>query len=165
MGIKTNDPSLWATALWHLDNNTEVHKLLRGMTPNRQRNKSSSEKAGADQRPNEGFPSLPDRNKGLSHKQMAKFELEFMHAFLAAYITYPRNFFISENFYEKARFQIGRPIELPNPSIRKVANSDKQYAYLLWTMPEEVDYIRNEETPRVQQVGLLEEDVPMPLSS
>jgi len=98
----------------------------------------------------------------MSHKQMARFELEFMHSFLAAYITYPRNFFLSETFHEKARLQIGRSIELPNPSIRKVANSDKLYAYLLWTMPEELDYIRDDESPRVQQVGLLEEDVPMP---
>jgi len=28
-------------------------------------------------------------------------------------------------------------------------------------MPEEIDYIRNDESPRVQQVGLLEEDAPM----
>jgi len=164
MQIKTNDPNLWAAALWYLDNNAEVHKLLRQMTPDRKGSKRSGEQVGTCTESGDGFLSLPDRKKGMSHKQMARFELEFMHSFLAAYITYPRNFFLSEAFHEKARLQIGRSIELPNPSIRKVANSDKLYAYLLWTMPEEIDYIRNDESPRVQQVGLLEEDAPMSIS-
>jgi len=63
MQIKTNDPNLWAAALWYLDNNAEVHKLLRGMTPDRKGSKRSGEQVEPSIESGAGFLSLPDRKK------------------------------------------------------------------------------------------------------
>ena len=103
----------------------------------------------------QGMPVLPKSPPALEEKQIAYLERELFHSYSAAYITSPREVFLADSFYDKAKQVLGHPIELPPKSIVQAASSVKLYAHLLWSMPETIDYLRDENSPRLGLHGLV----------
>lgn len=148
IGLRVNDPQLWVVALWYLENSARFHKLMREITPDRTKDKVEGLKDAIRASKVAGAPVLSKTNPILTEKQMAQFENEMTHSLFAAYATYERGFILSENFYEQVATMLPQPLELPTPRVTKEARSANIYTHVLWTMPPEVDYIKDKFEPK-----------------
>jgi len=141
MNIRVNDPNLWVTAVWYMENSGKFHKLMKQIEP-------AHRKAVATQ--NTGDLALPERNETVSERFRSYFTNELMHSVLAAYLTHQRGLLLGEAFYEKAKLFLHGPIQLPPPRVTEPALKPEIYAYVIWTMPPEIDYAKGDE--EIQQL-------------
>ena len=146
MNIRVNDPNLWVTAIWYMENSGRFHDIMKRVEP--------AHKVGAKAQ-DKGVLALPERNNTVSERVRAYFEDELMHSLLAAYLTYQKGLLVGDAFYEKAKLFVHNPIQLPPPRVTKPALKPDIYAHVIWTMPPEIDYARGNE--KVQQLS----DIPV----
>ena len=140
IGVRVNNPNLWVTAIWYMENSQRFHKLMKQLAP------GSNSKVKLKM-PKEGFPEFADR-PALSEKQMSAFIDEFKHSLFAAHATYQRGWVLSESFYEKVSTMMHTALQIPPRSIIDVTNGVEVYAYVLWTLPDEIGYIKDKAEPR-----------------
>jgi len=140
IGLKTNNPNLWAISIWYLENSQRFHKLMKELEPG----SGTGVKLKA---PKQGLPMFAERPR-LSEGQIARLVEEWKHSFFAAYATYPRGSVLAENFYEKIGQLMNAPLQIPPPRITDMATRIEVYAYVLWTMPDEIKYVRANDTPQ-----------------
>ena len=140
IGIRVNNPNLWVTAIWYMENSQKFHKIMKQLAPG----STSQVKL---KMPKGGFPVFADR-PALSEKQMSAFIDELKHSLFAAYATYQRGSVLADSFYEKARTMMHTALEIPPRSIIDVTKGVEVYAYVLWTLPDEIGYVKDKAEPR-----------------
>jgi len=145
IGMRVNNPNLWVTAIWYMENSQRFYKLMKQLAP------------GANLKvklklPKGGFPEFADR-PALTEKQMSAFIDEFKHSLFAAHATYQRGSVLAESFYEKARTMMHTVLQIPPRSIINVTNGIEVYAYVLWTLPDEIGYIKDKAEPHYLKEG------------
>jgi len=140
VGIRVNNPNLWVTAIWYMENSQRFHKIMKQLAPG----SSSQVKL---KMPKGGFPEFADR-PALSEKQMSAFIDELKHSLFAAHATYQRGSVLSESFYEKVRTMMHTALQIPPRSIIDVTKGVEVYAYVLWTLPDEIEYVKGKAEPR-----------------
>jgi len=141
MNIRVNDPNLWVAAIWYMENSGKFHKLIKQVEP-------AHKKVARIQ--NAEVPVLPERET-VSERFRSYFTDELMHSVLAAYLTYQKGLLLGDTFYEKAKLFLHNPLQLPPPRITEPTLKPEIYAYVIWTMPPEIDYARDDEY--VQQLA------------
>jgi len=139
MNIRVNDPNLWAAAIWYMESSGRFHDIMKKIEPT---HKKVARMQGA-----KGL-ELPERG-GISEQLRAHFEDELMHSLLAAYLTYQKGLIVGDAFYEKAKLFLHNPIQLPPPSVTKPVATPAIYVYVIWSMPPEIDYVK--ENLKIQQ--------------
>ena len=145
IGMRVNNPNLWVTAIWYMENSQRFYKLMKQLAP------------GANLKvklklPKGGFPEFADR-PALTEKQMSAFIDEFKHSLFAAHVTYQRGSVLSESFYEKARTMMHTALQIPPQSIINVTKGIEVYAYVLWTLPDEIGYSKDKAEPHYLKEG------------
>ena len=140
MNIRINDPNLWVAAIWYMENSGKFHKLMKQVEP---LHKKVVRLQNAEEL------ALPERET-VSERFRSHFTNELMHSVLAAYLTYQKGLLLGDAFYEKAKLFLHGPIQLPPPRVTEPALKPEIYAYVIWTMPPEIDYARDNEV--VQQL-------------
>jgi len=145
IGVRVNNPNLWVTAIWYMENSQRFHKLMKQLAP------GSNSKVKLKM-PKGGFPEFADR-PALSEKQMSAFIDEFKHSLFAAHATYQRGSVLSESFYKKARTMMHTALQIPPQSIINVTKGIEVYAYVLWTLPDEIGYIKDKAEPHYLKEG------------
>ena len=158
MNIRINDPNLWVAAIWYMENSGRFHKLIKQVEPLHKKVVRLQNAEGL---------ALPERET-VSERFRSHFTDELMHSVLAAYLTYQKGLLLGDAFYEKAKMFLHSPLQLPPPRVTEPALKPEIYAYVIWTMPPEIDYARDEEnvqqqadkpvTPDTQQVVPVEEE-------
>ena len=146
MNIRVNDPNLWAAAIWYMENSGKFHGIMKKIEPMHKKVAKAQDQNTLE---------LTERSGGISEKLRAHFENELMHSVLAAYLTYQRGLLVGDAFYEKAKLFLHDPLQLPPPRVMKRALTRDVYAYIIWTMPPEIDYAKGDQ--KVQQLP----DVPV----
>ena len=141
MNIRVNDPNLWVAAIWYMENSGKFHKLMKQVEP-------AYKKVARIQ--NTDVPVLPERET-VSERFRSYFTDELMHSVLAAYLTYQKGLLLGDTFYEKAKLFLHNPLQLPPPRITEPALKPEIYAYVIWTMPPEIDYAKDDDY--VQQLA------------
>jgi len=150
-GIKLNDPNLWVAAIWYMENSKKFHKLMKEVTTI---NDLSKKERGGNTAGGSLQLSTPEPQ--LTQKQMAHFEEELMHSVLAAYATYRRGFMLADTFFEEIRHLMHQPLQIPPPGVITGINSPEIYAHVLWTLPEEIDYVKEGGLPLAEEEEGLE---------
>ena len=84
---------------------------------------------------------------------MSAFIDEFKHSLFAAHATYQRGSVLSESFYKKARTMMHTALQIPPQSIINVTKGIEVYAYVLWTLPDEIGYIKDKAEPHYLKEG------------
>jgi len=145
VGIRVNNPNLWVTAIWYMENSQRFHKLMQQIAP------------GNDLKvklklPTGGFPEFADK-PALTERQKSVFADELKHSLFAAHATYQRGSVLSETFYEKVRTMMHTALQIPPRSIIEVTKGVEIYAYVLWTLPDEIGYIKDKAEPRYLKEG------------
>jgi len=140
IGMRVNNPNLWVTAIWYMENSQKFHKLMKQLAP-------GSISQVKLKMPKGGFPVFADR-PALSEKQMSAFTDELKHSLFAAHATYQRGSVLADSFYEKARTMMHTALQIPPRSIVDVTKGVEVYAYVLWTLPHEIGYIKDKAEPR-----------------
>jgi len=74
---------------------------MNQITPYRKTDKVDKLKKAIQETKEQGVLVLPKPPPSLEQKQMAKLEEELLHAYLAAYITYPREVFLRILFMKR----------------------------------------------------------------
>jgi len=141
MNIRINDPNLWVTAIWYMENSRKFHDIMKKIEPMHKKVAKAQDQNALE---------LPERNSGVSERVRAHFENELMHSLLAAYLTYQKGLLVGDAFYEKAKLFLHNPLQLPPPRVTKPALKSDIYAHVIWTMPPEIDYAKGNE--KVQQL-------------
>jgi len=144
--IGANEPNLWVAAIWYMENSQRFHNLMQQIAPGRH----SQVKLKAPKGRLLEFAERP----ALTEKQMSLFVDEFKHSLFAAYATYGRAFLLADTFYEKARGMMHQPLQIPPPRVTKPIGDIEIYAYVSWTMPDEINYIRGASDPQYIKDGL-----------
>jgi len=140
IGIKVNNPNLWVAAVWYMENSQRFHKLMEQLEP-------GSDTKVKLKAPKGGLPTFAAR-PALTEKQMSLFIDEFKHSLFAAHATYQRGSVLADSFYEKVRGMMHTPLQIPPRSITDVIKGVEVYAYVLWTMPDEIRYVRDKAAPK-----------------
>jgi len=140
IGLKTKNPNLWAISIWYLENSQRFHKLMHQI----ELGSGSQTKV---KMPKHGLPAFAEKPK-LEQKQIALLIDEWKHSFFAAYATYQRGSMLADNFYEKVKLAMITPLQIPPPRITDMSKRIEVYAYVLWTMPDEIGYVRANYTPQ-----------------
>jgi len=123
-----------------MENSGKFHKLMKQVEP---LHKKVVRLQNAEEL------ALPERET-VSERFRSHFTNELMHSVLAAYLTYQKGLLLGDAFYEKAKLFLHGPIQLPPPRVTEPALKPEIYAYVIWTMPPEIDYARDNEV--VQQL-------------
>ena len=140
IGLKINNPNLWVTAVWYMENSQRFHKLMAQLAPGN----DSKVKLKA---PKGSLPMFATR-PALTERQMSLFIDEFKHSLFAAHATYQRGSVLAKSLYDKVRTMMHAPLQIPPRSITDVAKGVEVYAYVLWTMPDEVGYVKDKAAPQ-----------------
>jgi len=140
IGLKTGNPNLWAISIWYLENSQRFHKMMQKLEPG----SGTSTKLKA---PKQGLPMFAERPR-LNEREIAQLVDEWKHSFFAAYATYQRGSLLAENFYEKVGKAMNTALQIPPPRITDMAAKIEVYAYVLWTMPDEIRYVRASYMPQ-----------------
>jgi len=141
MNLRVNDPNMWAAAIWYMENSGKFHEIMKQIKPLHRKLKQQQD-------PNE--LQLPERG-GISERLRAHFESELMHSLLAAFLTYQKDLLVGDAFYEKAKLFLHNPLQLPPPRVVKPALTTTIYAYVLWSMPPEIDYAKDEQKVQINK--------------
>jgi len=139
MNIRVNDPNLWAAAIWYMENSGKFHEIMKKIEPTHKKVARVQNAEGLE---------LPERG-GISERLKSHFENELMHSLMAAYLTYQKGLIVGDAFYEKVKLFLHNPIQLPPPSVTKPVATPAIYAYVIWTMPPEIDYVKDDQ--KIQQ--------------
>jgi len=140
VGMRVNNPNLWVTAVWYMENSQRFYKIMKQLAP-------GSDSQVKLKMPKGGFPVFADKPV-LSEKQISAFIDELKHSLFAAHATYQRGSVLAESFYEKVRTMMHTPLQIPPRSITDVAKGVEVYAYVLWTLPDEIGYVKDKAEPR-----------------